>query len=108
MSPAQSRAINQMTINPSLVLIGTAAAIGAITADVGQGLGSAAPTAVTLTADLTLANPMPPGFPTEPSQTGVAVAGFYAPGSVIPSGTKLSVFPAVATALVNAGAATAP
>jgi hypothetical protein len=39
-----------------------------------------------------------------PSDSGGA-SRFYAPGSVIPSGTVLSVFQAVATALVNAGAA---
>ena len=97
-----------MTINPSYVQIGTAAGIGAINVDVSQGLGSAVPVAVTLLADLTLASPMPVGFPIEPSQTGVAVASLYAPGAVIPSGTTLSVFPAVATALVNAGAAEEP
>jgi hypothetical protein len=97
-----------MTINPSYVQIGTAAAIGAIQIDVAAGLGSAVSTGVTLTADLTLANPTPPGFPVEPSQTGCAQSTFYAPGSVIPSGTKLSVFPAVAAALVLAGAATSP
>jgi len=95
-----------MTINPSYVQIGTAAGIGAINVDVSMGLGSAVAVAITLTAALTLSNPMPVGFPTQPSQTGAAVASFYAPGSTIPSGTTLSVFQAVATALVNAGAAT--
>jgi hypothetical protein len=94
-----------MTLNPSYLTIGSAAGLGPISVDVSQGLGSAVGVEVTLSAALTLANPMPPGFPIEPSQTGVAVSGFYAPGSVIPSGTMLSVFPAVAAALVSAGAA---
>lgn len=93
-------------INPLLVQIGTAAGIGAINVDVSQGLGSATPVTVTLTAALTLANPPPPGFPKMPGQTGSAIAGFYAPGSVIPNGTMISVFQAMATALINAGAAT--
>lgn len=95
-------------IYPSLVLFGTAAGIGAINVDVSQGLGSAVPVVVTLLAALTLANPMPPGFPIEPSQTGAAVATQYGPGSTIPNGTTLSVFPAVAAALINAGAAETP
>jgi hypothetical protein len=94
-----------VTINPSFVAIGTAAGIGAINVDVSQGLGSAVATRITLTAAFTLANPPPPGFPTEPGQTGVATSAFFARGATIPSGTTLSVFPAVAAALINAGAA---
>lgn len=96
-----------MTLNPNLITVGTTSAgATAIQVDVSAGLGSAVPVSVVLSTAFTLANPPAPGFPIEPGQTGVAAASFYAPGAVIPSGTTLSVFQAVATALINAGAAT--
>jgi hypothetical protein len=92
-------------INPSYVTIGTSAGHGTIQVDVGQGLGSAVSVAVTLAADLTLANPAAPGFPVEPAWTGGEVSKAYGPGSTIPNGSTIKVFAAVGTALVAAGAA---
>lgn len=93
-----------MTVNPSLVLTGNAAGIGAIMTDVSQGLGSAVPVKVLLTHDYTLANPRAVGFPTEPGLTGAEKAQF--PGQVLTAGTTMAFFQAEAAALVAAGAGT--
>jgi hypothetical protein len=94
-------------MNPNLVQVGSInSGSTAINVDVSSGLGSATAVKVTLSTAFTLASPMPPGFPIEPGQTGVANATFYVPGATIPEGTTLSVFQAVATALINASAAT--
>ena len=92
---------------PNLVTVGSIDdGATAIQVDVSAGLGSAAAVEITLTTAFTLASPMPAGFPTEPGQTGIAATNYYPPGATIPEGETLSVFQAVATALINAGAAT--
>jgi hypothetical protein len=88
--------------NPSLVVTGTAAGIGAISTDVGNSLGSGVPAVVILTADYTLAKPK--GYPTRPAFTGTDQPEYA--GLVVTSGTTLKLLECEATALVNAGAAT--
>lgn len=91
--------------NPRYVTTGTANA-NPIQVDV-TSLGSAVPVSVTLTADYTLANPRPPGYPTQPGLTGVAYSEMKFPGRVIPSGTTLKLLQPEADALIAAGVATA-
>jgi hypothetical protein len=69
-------------------------------------LGSAVPVKVTLTQNYVLANPRPPGFPLRPSMTGADAADLDYPRT-LNSGTVLSLLQAEATALINAGVATA-
>jgi len=92
-------------VNPSLVLTGTANGAN-INVDVANGLSTAAPVSVTLTADYTLADPQTPGYPTQPGLTGIAYSGAQYPGRVIPAGTVLELLAPEAAALVAAGAAT--
>jgi hypothetical protein len=86
----------------NLLVVGTAAGIGTITADI-TWLANNVPAVVTLTADYTLGNT--PGYPQRPSFTGGGGANLDYPGRVIPNGTTLRVLQNEATALVNAGAA---
>jgi hypothetical protein len=95
-----------MSESPRLVTTGTInGGATAIQADVTT-LGSAVPVAVTLSTAYTLANPRPPGFPTKPGLTGVAVIHEETLGMVISSGTTIALLACEATALINAGAAT--
>ncbi len=91
-------------MNPRLVTTGTANG-GQIQVDV-SGCLTANPdqVSVTLNTPYTLANPMPPGYPTIPSRTGGAQAEF--PGQTFPAGTVLGLIQQEADALIAAGATT--
>lgn len=91
--------------NPRYVTTGTANG-NPVQVDVSS-LGSSVPVSVTLTADYTLADPPPPGYPTQPGLTGVASDNVQFPGRVIPSGTTLKLLQCEADALITAGVATA-
>jgi hypothetical protein len=91
---------------PNLVTLGTCnGGSTVIQADVSAGLGSDVAVAVTLTANYTLANPRPPGFPFHPSFTGAAAVSLEYPRT-IPSGTTMKCLRIEAAALVTAGVAT--
>ncbi len=91
-------------MNPRLVTTGTANGAeiqvdvsGTLTANPDQVL-------VTLNTAYTLANPMPPGYPTIPSLAGAAQVEF--PGQTFPAGTVLGLIQQEADALIAAGATT--
>jgi hypothetical protein len=93
-----------MSESPRLVRAGTVGATP-IMVDVTT-LGSAVAVKVTLTADYVLANPRPPGFPSPPSMTGSRAGNLHFPRT-LPNGSVHSFHACEATALINAGAATA-
>jgi hypothetical protein len=93
-----------VTINPSLVTVGTINA-GAtnIQADVSQGLEPKGAVKVTLSTNYTLL--CPPGWPNRPSLTGASPVKNF-PGSVLASGGTFAFLAPEAAALVAAGAGT--
>jgi hypothetical protein len=94
-----------MTLNPSLVTVGTINA-GAtnIQADVSQGLEPKGAVKVLLSTNYTLL--CPPGWPNRPALTGKGPASLNFPGSVLASGSTFAFLAPEAAALVAAGAGT--
>ncbi|MHB1871747.1 MAG: SwmB domain-containing protein [Steroidobacteraceae bacterium] len=91
-------------MNPRLVTTGSANGVP-IQVDLSGCLtASPVPVDVTLNGPYTLANPMPPGYPTIPSRTGASVASY--PGQTFPAGTTLGLVQPEADALIAAGATT--